>query len=86
MMFGQPIAHVTQRIGFARQVDAVAQRRGGLGAGGDDGEVEDRKRNHDFNLVRHAGPTKAPAAQIRRAPIGRADGAPESVGGTIRLY
>ena len=31
---------------MARQIDAVAQRRGGLGAGGDDGKVEDGERNH----------------------------------------
>ena len=41
VMLGQPVADIAQRIGMARQIDAVAQRRGGLGAGGDDGEVED---------------------------------------------
>ena len=46
MVFGQPVADIAQRIGVARQIDAVAQRRGGLGAGGDDGKVEDGKRNH----------------------------------------
>ena len=42
-MFGQPVADIAERVGMARQIDAVAQRRGRLGAGGDDGEVEDRE-------------------------------------------
>ena len=46
MMFGQPVADIAQRIGVARQIDAVAQRRGRFGAGGDDGEVEDGERDH----------------------------------------
>jgi hypothetical protein len=46
MMFGQPIADIAERVRVARQIDAVAQRRGGPGAGGDDGEVEDGERNH----------------------------------------
>ena len=29
-MLGQPVADIAQRIGMARQIDAVAQRRGGL--------------------------------------------------------
>ena len=64
MMFGQPITQVAQRIGVARQVDAVAQRRGGFGAGGDDREVEDRERNHGNKLVRQSGRTKGPDPQI----------------------
>ena len=43
VMFGQPVADIAERVGVARQIDAVAQRRGGLGAGGDDREVEDRR-------------------------------------------
>ena len=53
---------------MARQIDAVAQRRRRLGAGGDDGEIEDGKRDHGGNLMRAVGATKARAAQIRRAP------------------
>jgi len=30
MMLGQPVADITQRVGVARQIDAVAQRRGGF--------------------------------------------------------
>ena len=70
-MLGQPIADITQRIRVTRQIDAVAQRRGRFGARGDDGKVEDRERNHGAKLVRRIGPTKAFAAQIRRAPAGR---------------
>ena len=43
VMLGQPVADIAQAIGMARQIDAVAQRRGGFGARGDDREVEDRK-------------------------------------------
>ena len=63
VMFGQPVADIAQRIGMARQIDAVAQRRGGLGAGGDDGEIEDRERNHGDKLVRPGRRTKG----LRRA-------------------
>ena len=41
VMLGEPVADIAEPIDMARQVDAVAQRRGRLGAGGDDGEVED---------------------------------------------
>ena len=44
-MFGQPVADIAQAIDMARQIDAVAQRRGGFGACGDDREVEDGKRD-----------------------------------------
>ncbi len=46
VMLGQPVADVAQRVRMARQIDAVAQRRGRAGARGDDGEVEDRERDH----------------------------------------
>ena len=46
VMLGEPVADIAERIGMARQIDAVAQRRGRLGAGGDDGEVEDGERDH----------------------------------------
>jgi hypothetical protein len=69
VMFGQPIAGVAQRVGVARQIDAVAQRRGRFGARGDDRKVEDGERNHGFNLVRRFGLTKGPDAQIRRASV-----------------
>ncbi len=52
MMLGEPVADIAQRIDVARQIDAVAQRRGWFGAGGDDREVEDGKRDHGANLVR----------------------------------
>jgi len=41
VMLGQPVADIAEPIDMARQIDAVAQRRSGLGAGGDDREVED---------------------------------------------
>ncbi len=82
VMLGQPVADIAQRVGMARQIDAVAQRRGRPGAGGDDGEVEDRERNHGINLVRQIGPTKAPAAQIRRASASGDDNYFRSLGGT----
>ena len=46
VMLGEPVADIAKPIGMARQIDAVAQRRGGLGAGGDDGEVENGERDH----------------------------------------
>src|SRR6202011_1802809 len=65
----QPVADITQRVRVTRQIDTVAQRRGGLGAGRDDGKVEDREGNHGINLVRQIGPTKGLGAQIRRASV-----------------
>ena len=41
VMLGEPVADIAEPIDMARQVDAVAQRRGRLGACGDDGKVED---------------------------------------------
>ena len=41
VMLGQPISGVAELIDMARQIDAVAQRRGRLGACGNDGKVED---------------------------------------------
>ncbi len=41
VMFGEPVAGIAEPIDVARQIDAVAQRRRRLGAGGDHGEVED---------------------------------------------
>src|SRR4051812_4489163 len=70
-MFGEPVADVAERIGMARQIDAVAQRRGRSGTRGDDGEVENREWNHGANLVRRAKQTKGAAAQIRHAPAAR---------------
>src|SRR5258708_33603831 len=67
VVLGQPVADVAERVRVARKVDAVAQRRGRLGAGGDDGKVEDREWNHGNKLMRYLRPTKAPAAQIRGA-------------------
>src|SRR5216683_6529150 len=67
VMLGQPVADVALRVRVAREIDAVAQRRGRFGAGGDDGKVEDRERNHRDKLMRYFRPTKASAAQIRRA-------------------
>ena len=37
MVLRQPVADITKRIGVARQIDAVAQRRGRAGSRGDDG-------------------------------------------------
>ena len=70
-MLGQPVADIAEPIDMARQIDAVAQRVGRAGAGGDDGEVEDGKRDHGAKLVRSAGATKARRAQIRPAPVGK---------------
>ena len=70
VMLGEPVADIAELIDMARQIDAVAQRRGGPGAGGDDREVEDGKWDHGANLVWRAGATKTPAVQIRPA-IGR---------------
>ena len=58
VMLGEPIADIAEAIGMARQIDAVAQRRGRLGAGGDDGEVEDGERDHGAKLVRRLEHTK----------------------------
>ena len=68
MVLRQPIPDKTKRIGVPRQIDAVAQRRGGTGSRGDDGKVENGERNHGPKLVRVGEPTKGPVAQIRRAP------------------
>ena len=80
-MLGEPVADIAEAVGMARQVDAVAQRRGGFCAGRDDGEVENGKRNHRDKLVWGISRTKAPMAQIRRArkgartrPSGRSGG------------
>src|SRR5258706_3629783 len=67
MMLGQPVADIAERVRVARQIDAVAQRCRGLGAGSDDGQVEDGERNHCPYLVHGIRPTKGPGAQIRRA-------------------
>ena len=74
VMFGQPVADIAERVGVARQVDAVAQRHGGPGARGDDGKVEDRERYHGANLVPWRGRTKGRPVQIRRAPADRGSG------------
>ena len=66
-MLGKPIADIAERVGVARQIDAVAQRRSRLGAGGDDGEIEDGERNHGPNLVCPPGRTKGHPVQMRRA-------------------
>src|SRR6266404_5331000 len=66
-MLGEPIADVAELIRVARQIDAVAQRRRGFGAGGDDGQVEDGERNHRPYLVHGIRPTKGFGTQIRRA-------------------
>src|ERR1700710_2140119 len=66
-MLRQPIADVAERVGVARQIDAVAQRRGGFCAGGDDRQVENGERKHGLKLVRDIRRTKGPIAQIRRA-------------------
>jgi hypothetical protein len=68
VMFGEPVTEVAQPVGVARQIDAVAQCGGGFCAGRDDGQIEDRERNHRPNLVLRIGPTKGRAAQVRRAP------------------
>ena len=73
-MFGQPVADIAEAIGMARQIDAVAQRRGGFCACGDDREVEDRERNYGGKLVCIVGCTKGLGAQIRRASAGTGDG------------
>ncbi|MGY3424904.1 hypothetical protein ACVWZW_005379 [Bradyrhizobium sp. F1.13.4] len=41
VMLGEPVADIAEPVDMARQVDAVAQRRGGHCACCDDGEVED---------------------------------------------
>ena len=41
VVLGKPVADIAEAIDMARQIDAVAQRGGGSGACGDDGEVED---------------------------------------------
>src|SRR6267143_2011760 len=81
-MLRQPVADVAQRVSVAHQIDAVAQRRGGLGARGDDGEVEDRERNHGNKLVRYSRPTKAPLTQIRRASATTRDDCSDMASGT----
>lgn len=40
-MLGEPVADIAEPIDMLRQIDAVAQRRGGFCACGDDGEVKD---------------------------------------------
>ena len=51
MMLGEPVADIAELVDMARQVDAVAQRGRGPGFGGDDGEVEDGKRDHGCKLI-----------------------------------
>ena len=67
-MLGEPVADIAEPIDMARQIDAVAQGGCGFGASGDDGEVEDGKRDHGDKLVRRPRATKALTAQIRGAP------------------
>ena len=82
VMFGQPVADIAEAIGMARQIDAVAQRRGGFCPRGDDREVEDRERNHGGNLVGLVRSTKGLAAQIRAAPARMWNQGPRAVSGT----
>jgi hypothetical protein len=67
---------------MARQIDGVAQCCGWFGAGGNDGEVEDGKRDHGANLVWLVEATKTPAAQIRPANEGPAHTRPATESGT----
>ncbi len=70
VMLGEPVPDIAEPIDMAGQVDAVAQRRGRLGACGDDGKVENGKRNHGDKLVREAQATKAHVSQIWAASEG----------------
>ena len=74
VMLGEPIADIAEPIDMARQIDAVAQRRGGFGAGGDDGEVEDGKRDHGDKLVRRVRGAQRPR---RRRSGARREGTAE---------
>src|SRR5882672_8613205 len=66
-MLGQPIADITECIGVTRQIDTVAQRRGGFCACRDDRQVQNGERKHGLKLVRDVRRTKGLIAQIRRA-------------------
>ena len=70
VMLGQPVPDIAEPVDMARQIDAVAQRGGWFGAGGDDGEVEDGKWDHGAKLVRPTGATKSLAVQVRPANEG----------------
>ena len=67
-------------LGMARQIDAVAQRRGRFGAGGDDGQVEDRKWNHARQqccgpatrpYLCRSGPRRPVLPALRNLPVGQ---------------
>ena len=69
-MLGKPVPDIAERIDMARQIDAVAQGARGFGASGDDGKVENGKRDHGRKLVCGVEATKAPIRQIRAAQDG----------------
>src|SRR5437899_2766624 len=69
-MLGEPVPDIAEPIDMARQIDAVAQRGCRFGACGDDGKVENGKRNHGRKLVCGVEATKAPIEQIRTAQDG----------------
>ena len=82
-MLGEPVTDIAKPIDMSRQIDAVAQRRGGFGACGDDGEVENGKRDHGAKLVRQTAATKAPGVQIRPAHAGTQQPAGVHMNGTM---
>ena len=88
VMLGQPVPDIAELIDMARQIDAVAQRRRGLGAGGDDGKVEDGERDHGAKLMRPARADKGPrrADQARAAAGDAAAGHELKVGRISDIY
>ena len=86
VMFGQPVADIAQRIGVARQIDAVAQGHGRLGPV----VTTERSRIESgimrANLVRRTGPHKgcpdADQARVSGPPVT----SPNRIGGTKSIY
>ena len=76
VVLGKPVADIAEPIDMARQVDAVAQRRGRFGACGDDGEVEDGKRDHGAKLVRQMRGRQRPG-RADQARAGGTSGMPD---------
>ncbi len=68
VMLGEPVADIAEPIDIACQIDAVAQRGRRPGFGGNDGEVEDGKRDHGRKLIAVGGRAMGIIVQSRCSP------------------
>src|SRR6185437_10541159 len=71
VVLGEPVAGVAETFGLPREVDAVAQRLGGVGPGGDRDQVEDGQRGACHKVT----PSQPVVATGETAAPGRPSGA-----------